>query len=399
MSLSLCSSLSSEQKLHSSLEEVMSYIESQLIKNILGRQIKVFTGINWDYLLLPSVSHYLFEPIDIKENLAPKGQINRPGTIYPKRYICVHDTGDHSYGAYQWSEVVRTAKIGKRDYTSSFQYVVGNDGWYHNIPDDELAYHAGDGHYEESLFEMFPSSVFADEDKYNKKYKPNIGISLDGFYTLDGEVSKIKAPTNSTNNDKILFTQDINDLGIYIEIVKEEEKNKDNGKNLFQYYIGKTWYSPTYRKISNYGGNFNSIGIESCVNKDTDVHYTWQKTAKLVAKLMDENNFGIDAVVQHHYFSGKNCPQTIRTASKWEYFKDLVKAEYQMLQYQKDGYSFEFKTLKEKYVNEVGRVINRPSSIPLDVGYIIKVTDKSGESIEKTFYSTIQPEKKLAFFG
>ena len=40
------------------LEEVMNFIESKLLTEIKPRQIKVFTGINWDYLLLPSVSNF-----------------------------------------------------------------------------------------------------------------------------------------------------------------------------------------------------------------------------------------------------------------------------------------------------------------------------------------------------
>ena len=66
------------------------------------------------------------------------------GNVYDKHYICVHDTGDHYFGAKMWSDIVKNANLGKRVYPSSFQYVVGNDGYYHNIPDNEIAYHAGD---------------------------------------------------------------------------------------------------------------------------------------------------------------------------------------------------------------------------------------------------------------
>ena len=153
------------------IDEVMTFIESQLLYEIKPRQIKVFTGINWDYDLLPSVSKFLFEDIKIIDNFASKGQVNRPGKKYEKHYICVHDTGDHLFGAYQWSEVVRTAKIGKRDYLASFQYVVGNDGYFHNIPDDEVAYHAGDGHSEESLFGLRASGVIIEQKKIQKNKK------------------------------------------------------------------------------------------------------------------------------------------------------------------------------------------------------------------------------------
>ena len=363
----------------SSLNEVMSYVESQILQEIKPREIKVFTGIDWNYLLLPSVSKFLFEDISIIDNFAPKGQINRPGDKYEKHYICVHDTGDYSFGAYQWSEIVRQSKIGNREYPSSFQYVVGNDGYYHNIPDDEVAYHAGDGHTEESLFGLVPSGVFTDE---NTNEKPKIEIDEEGYYTINGKKSKIKAPTD--NNNTILTTDYINDLGIYSEL-----KKIDNSK--YEYILGRTWYNPIFNKISNYGGNFNSIGIETCVNKDTDVYYSWQKVAKLVAKLLDENNLGMDSIVQHHYFSGKNCPQTMRTAGLWEYFKDLVSAEYRMLLYKKEGFNFILKSENEKYLNEKGRVLEKPDTT-LKVKYSITITDKNGDSISKKFISILLPK-------
>ena len=364
------------------IDEVMTFIESQLLYEIKPRQIKVFTGINWDYDLLPSVSKFLFEDIKIIDNFASKGQVNRPGKKYEKHYICVHDTGDHLFGAYQWSEVVRTAKIGKRDYLASFQYVVGNDGYFHNIPDDEVAYHAGDGHSEESLFGLRASGVIIEQKKIQKN-KTKIEINKEGYFTINGKSSKIRAPTNSTNNGKILTTKDINDLGIYYEL-------KEIGKYKYEYYLGRTWYNPIYEKISNYGGNFNSIGIESCVNINTDVYYTWQKVAKLVAKLMQENSLTIDAVVQHHYFSGKNCPQTIRTAKLWDYFKSLVLIEYQMLQYKNQGYSFKLIPENFRYVNRKGRILEKVE-IPTTINYSIIVKNKNGKSLTKKFSSLLFP--------
>ena len=106
--LSISSPLKSDSL--SSLEDVMSFISSQIIPEIHPRQIKVYTSKIWDYLMIPSVSKFLFEDLDVVENLAPKGQINRPGNVYDKYYICVHDTGDYSFGAKQWSDIVKNAK-------------------------------------------------------------------------------------------------------------------------------------------------------------------------------------------------------------------------------------------------------------------------------------------------
>ena len=196
------------------------------------------------------------------------------------------------------------------------------------------------------------------------------------IYTINNEKSKIKAPTNEEG--QILTTEDINDLGIYSELQKIDD-------NKYEYFLGRTWYNPIFGYISNYGGNLNSIGIETCVNKNTDVYYSWQKVAKLVAKLMEDNNFTIDAVVQHHYFSGKDCPQTKRTAGLWDYFKTIVLTEYQMLKYQKMGYIFEFKSESE-YLNEKGRVIKSVKEKTM-VQYNITVKDKEGNQLDKNFIS------------
>ena len=356
-------------------QELIKLIESQLIHEIEPKNITVYTGKNWQYLMLQSVSKYLFEDIDIVENLAPKGQVNRPGYIYDKHYICVHDTGDHSLGAHQWSDVVKHAKIGTRDYNMSFQYVVGNDGYYHNIPDNEIAFHAGDGHFNESIFGLNASGVYTNE--YTKE-RPKIEIDEEGYYLINGQKSSILAPKNGS---QILKNKDINDLGIYSELIKEENEEK------YQYYLGRTWFNPIWDKISNYGGNLNSIGIESCINHDTDVYYTWQKVAKLVAKLMDENNLDINAVVQHHYFSGKNCPQTMRTAKLWEFYKTMISAEYEIRKYIKQGYSFEFKSDSE-FLNDKGRVIKVPKQITT-VNYQITIKDKDGNSVTHNYNSKI----------
>ena len=362
-----------------SLDTIMNFVSSQLFPEIHPRHITVYTTyVDWDYLLIPSVSKYLFEEVEIVENLAPKGQHNRPGNVYDKHYICVHDTGDFNLDAKRWSEIVRDGKHGQTIYAASFQYVVGNDGYFHMIPDNEIAYHAGDGHTEASIFGVIPSGVFT--NKLNNK-KPIISVSEEGYYLINGEKSTIKAPTNEQGE---IMTK-INDLGIYSELRKVEGE-----ENTYEYYLGRTWYSEDFGYISNFGGNLNSIGIETSVKNATDLYYSYQRVAKLVARLMDNNNLTIDAVVQHHYFSGKDCPQTKRHAGLWGYFKSVVLAEYQILQYKKMGFSFEFISESE-YINEKGRVI-KPVEKKTKVSYRIKVKDNNGNELEKQFTGYIYPD-------
>ena len=355
-----------------SLEEVMDYISTIVNKKSDIKDIRVWAlEQSYNHQLKPSVAKYLFEDINMVENIAPIENENRPGDVHEKVYICVHDTGDFSFNAQQWSNIVYTNKIGDRAYDVSYQYIVGNDGYYHNIPDNETAWHAGDGTRPASYFDEYPTNLFGTNEK------PHVSISPDGNYTLDGQISNITAPTK---NGQILTEEYINDLGIFTSI-------KDG-----QYYIGNTWYSSSYDKIANKGGNVNSIGIESCVNKGSDIYLTMQRLAKLVAFKVDEYNLGFDRIVQHHYFSGKDCPQTMRTEGYWNHFLDLVKVEYQMLKYKQLGFKIEFESYNPDYVDKLGRVIKRGKRIAVNAHYLIRVIDPEGKTLAKEFSTAIPPE-------
>lgn len=296
-----------------------------------SKDIKVYGWQKtYDYHLVSSASMYLFEELNITDNMVEKGKYNRPGDILPKHYITVHDTGDSdaTHTAKFWSETVNKGYWEQGAYKASFQYVVGNDGIYHQIPDNEVAYHAGDGTKE--------SYVLLDSGVRGNNDKPIISINEDGYYVIDGKKSVIKAPlayieeSGKVVLNRKALTSDINTQGILCKNI--------NGL----YYLGNTYFNQTYQKIANRGGNNNSIGIESCINENSDIYYTWHLTAKLIAKLMDENHLTIDDVVQHHYFSGKNCPQTMRENEMWHHFIEMVKFEYQILLFQKEGYLIKF---------------------------------------------------------
>ena len=164
---------------------------------------------------------------------------------------------------------------------------------------------------------------------------PVVTISEDGYYEVDGQITILFAPRVYKEKDGIVVkdriprTKDICDQGVLCKLI--------DGK----YYIGETYYNGTYELIANRGGNNNSIGIESCINEGSDIYYTWQRTAKLVAHLMHKHNLTLNDVKQHHYFSGKNCPETMRRNNKWEHFLSLVAFEYQILLFKEEGYEIE----------------------------------------------------------
>lgn len=88
-------------------------------------------------------------------------------------------------------------------------------------------------------------------------------------------------------------------------------------------------------------GNSNSIGIEICINSDSNYKITLEKTAELVAMLQIQHNILENKIVRHYDASGKNCPQTMNNKgdwTEWINFKMQIKEKYnQMISYQNNN--------------------------------------------------------------
>ena len=348
------------------IADVLKYFSDISISRTINKNIHVYAyKSEYDYDLLTSVLFYLPEDLEITENIAPIDNPNRPGTIKEKKYICVHDTGDGTFSAKEWSDIVYNAKYESGEpYKCSFQYVVGNDGVYHNIPDNEVAYHAGDG--TEVDYVLYDSGVLGSYPF------PKVTITDDGYYALDDIKSVIEVPKKPDGS--IPTTEEINNLGIRVQLINNK------------YYIGATWWSETYQRVANRGGNLNSIGIESCINKGSDIYYTWQRLAKLVAYLISKNNLTIYDVKPHHFFSGKDCPQTIFHSDMYDHLMNLIKVELKVLEFINEGFKIKFES-KSDIVNEKGRVLSWPSK-DVKAKYVITV-EKDGIKEYKEFEVTI----------
>ncbi len=74
-------------------------------------------------------------------------------------------------------------------------------------------------------------------------------------------------------------------------------------------------------------GNSETIGVEICVNSDGDYTKAVANATELVAKIMKDEGIPLANVVQHNYWSGKNCPTNLRSGAKginWAEFKRMV---------------------------------------------------------------------------
>jgi N-acetylmuramoyl-L-alanine amidase len=75
-------------------------------------------------------------------------------------------------------------------------------------------------------------------------------------------------------------------------------------------------------------GNMSSISIEICVNSREGFKQACQNAAWLTAHLIRKHNLGIDAVVQHNKWNGKNCPAELRSGVwgiSWADFLEMVR--------------------------------------------------------------------------
>jgi hypothetical protein len=93
------------------------------------------------------------------------------------------------------------------------------------------------------------------------------------------------------------------------------------------------WNEVAWHAGDNLGdGNWDSIGIETCVNKDGDFTQTRRNLASLVAKLMFEFDIPIANVVQHNHWSGKDCPTKMRhNAYLWQETISWILTELSLL--------------------------------------------------------------------
>jgi N-acetylmuramoyl-L-alanine amidase len=81
-------------------------------------------------------------------------------------------------------------------------------------------------------------------------------------------------------------------------------------------------------------GNRSSIGVEICENADGNRAEAEDKAARLVSQLLEKFNLNISVVVQHHRWSGKNCPHILRSRKDgWNSFISEVEANMSKSQY------------------------------------------------------------------
>ncbi len=252
---------------------------------------------------------------------------------------------------------------------TSIHYSTGNDGVFKGLDEEYAAAHAGDGSGTEEANRITwtdtPVEVLDTDPKF-----PEVTITANATFAINGRDTGVKVPEETKyGRGFVTDSKWLNSMGVGVKV-------KDG-----KYQIGKTWWNydqVSEGRICSKGGNANSIGIETAVNKGSDLWYTWQITAQLVADLMVRHNLDITKVKGHHFFSAKDCPQPMleNDMEIWWEFIGLVEAEYERITTLKD-YEISFEC-DSTLINDKGRVVDQALTSQV-ITYKVTIT-KDGQS-------------------
>lgn len=124
--------------------------------------------------------------------------------------------------------------------------------------------------------------------------------------------------------------------------------------------------------------NSNSIGIEICVNSDSDYAKAYNNAIELTKQLMKELGIPADRVVRHYDASRKNCPASMsgNSWSLWNDFKkkiseseDLTMTQYEELKKENKALKNEILALKKV----IGTIYQSVDEIPEYYDYVKKL--------------------------
>lgn len=350
----------------------------------------------YDTNIIESVSKLLFnDPLVINNDYLEAGNKKwetNESREYMKsiEFITVHYTANFRPGA---NALAHANYFTSDTHNTSIHYNTGNDGVYLSWDNKKRAAHAGDS--AGPIFEWVDTGVDYDACELDQI---SVTVSNDFYYEINGIKSLIPLPKPYTYNERKTNHKYLNNGLIQLEdtdIVKQPEEMFNKMGFAFivkenKYFMSTTWWCYTQTsegRICNVGGNRNSIGIESCVNEGSDLWYTWQKTAQLVAKLMVDNNLDIKRVKGHHFFTAKNCPQPMleNNLEIWYKFIELVEMEYLFIT-KYNNYDISFNLVKGDNVNNNGRINSVDTQ---SIIYEIIIKNKETKKEEKIVLSSI----------
>lgn len=337
------------------IEYVWNMFRETRRRTVSKQTIRYYGATTEDHDLFPSIFPYRFgDPLNLNET---SYVLSRNHDAHPNRkkdsveWITVHDTGNINTGAVGNAQYL----VGSANRGVSWGYTVGTDGWFKHMGDDEVSWHAGDGSSRAGFTDTGIPAV-------NPAERPRMTLSNDGYFVIKGIKTGVKAPHTAMNR-----------VGTWPVIIDGT------------YHIPNT--SALGNAVTIDGGNYNGIGIETSVQRGTDVWVTWHRTAQLVAHLLVNNDLKLDRVTFHNNFSNKVCPQTAIRSENIGTWEEMFVFEY-IIHTKFSNYTFEIVPMGTEFLDITGRVIGMPE-VGETIDYKLIVMDPFGNLKEQEFRTTV----------
>jgi len=88
-------------------------------------------------------------------------------------------------------------------------------------------------------------------------------------------------------------------------------------KEEYAAHVGDKTTPAAIQKVIGGRGNYRLIGIELCVNPESDFKKALQNVCELAAYLLIEMGKGVDRLYRHADITGKNCPAMMYSEASW----------------------------------------------------------------------------------
>lgn len=180
----------------------------------------------------------------IEDIIPQKGGKVRPGEVHSKKWIVIHETGNSSKGADAHNHSVYLKNLAAANTTYvSWHYTVDDHEIYHHIPDNEIAWHAGDGR---------------NSDGGNVS-----GIAMEICVNSDGDFNK------AMDNAAWLTAKLLKENNLPLSAVKQHHDFAPNGKNCPQTIRDKGLWNTFLNKVNNYLKGTNTQSSSGSNNQQT----------------------------------------------------------------------------------------------------------------------------------
>lgn len=174
------------------------------------------------------------------------------------------------------------------------------------------------------------------------------------------------------------------------------------GDSRAAWHCGDTW-ARRYRTRTDVN-NYNSIGVELCINRDGDYNSAFYNLVELTKNLMVKFGVPPDRVVRHFDASGKPCPGSMKGnnwAKWWEFKSEIVKPMRFKIDLDKDSTAVDLRVgeskgdtvNKSRYESKLGlhMIITSPDNIYQQIIGGKTLREVGAYGINGTFFDTKKP--------